>query len=153
MIREIEEKDIPEVLSLLEEVLKVHNRLYPDLFKDKGSKYDGEEIRQIMKKESKKIFVYVEDNNVLGHIFVELKEYPETLHEYMHKELYIDDLCVKKEKRRQGIASRLYDYVKEYAKSVGCDRITLNVYCKNDAYEFYKNLGLKERKVLMEEKL
>lgn len=147
MIREIEEKDIEQVLSLLEEVLMVHHEIRPDLFKAQGSKYNLAEIKEIMKDRDKKIFVYTEGKNVLGHIFIQLKEQPETLHEYYQKELYIDDLCVLKTRRKEGIASSLYNYVKEYAKGEGCDQITLNVYCNNDAYHFYKNLGLKERKV------
>lgn len=85
MIREIEEKDIEQVLSLLEEVLMVHHEIRPDLFKAQGSKYNLAEIKEIMKDRDKKIFVYTEGKNVLGHIFIQLKEQPETLHEYYQK--------------------------------------------------------------------
>ena len=41
-----------------------------------------------------------------------------------------------------------------YAKMMNCDYITLNVWEGNDnAYNFYKHLGLKEQKRILEEKL
>ena len=53
--------------------------------------------------------------------------------------------------RGQHIGKALYDYVLEYAKSLGCDNITLNVWGGNDsAMAFYTSMGMKVQKIGME---
>ena len=65
--------------------------------------------------------------------------------------MYIDDLCVDKNCRGKGIGKKLFDYVLEYAKKLGCYNLTLNVWEGNDsAMQFYKNIGLRIQKIGME---
>ena len=67
------------------------------------------------------------------------------------KTLYIDDLCVDETERGQHIGKQLYDYTKEYAKQIGCNNLTLNVWEGNDsARAFYDRQGLKPLKTTME---
>ena len=67
------------------------------------------------------------------------------------KVLYIDDLCVDESRRGQGIATRLYDRVCEFARESGCHAVTLNVWCGNDsAMAFYEKRGMKPQKIGME---
>ena len=45
----------------------------------------------------------------------------------------------------------LYEYVRDYAKSIGCHNITLNVWeGNNPAISFYKNMGMQVQKTTME---
>lgn len=65
--------------------------------------------------------------------------------------LYIDDICVNEATRGKHIGKALYEYVRDYAKSIGCYNITLNVWEGNDAaYSFYKNMGMRIQKTGME---
>ena len=48
MIRLANEKDIPEIFKLLQEVLLVHHNIRSDLFKEKGSKYTVDEFKEIL---------------------------------------------------------------------------------------------------------
>ena len=42
----------------------------------------------------------------------------------------------------------------DYAKKIGCDSLTLNVWCGNDsAMKFYESRGLKQRNIHMEARL
>ena len=67
------------------------------------------------------------------------------------RELYIDDLCVDENRRGQGIASKLYHHVMDYAKNCGCKAVTLNVWCGNDnAMHFYDKMGMRPRNITME---
>ena len=69
-------------------------------------------------------------------------------------EIYIDDLCVDENARRHGIAKALYEYVCAWAKEIGCEFVTLNVWCGNDgAMKFYEKMGMKQRSITMETKL
>ncbi len=44
------------------------------------------------------------------------------------KNLYIDDLCVDENMRDKHVGTVIYDYVKKYAKEIGCYNLTLNVW-------------------------
>lgn len=61
-------------------------------------------------------------------------------------------ICVlMKKTRHEGIGTALYEYVLEYAKSIGCYNLTLNVWEGNDsAMDFYKGRDMKIQKVCME---
>ena len=50
-----------------------------------------------------------------------------------------------------GIARALYEYALEYCRTLGCQSLTLNVWCGNDgALRFYEAMGLRPRNILME---
>ena len=67
------------------------------------------------------------------------------------KTLYIDDLCVDEQLRRQHIGRQIYEYVLDYARSCGCYNVTLNAWnCNPPAMAFYERLGMKPYKVGME---
>ena len=52
------------------------------------------------------------------------------------------------------VGSALFDFVRDYAKSIGCHAITLNVWEGNDsAIHFYQNMGMHPQKIRMEMEL
>ena len=145
---------IPGIIELLRQVGEVHHRGRPDIFRDGAQKYNETELEAILADSSRPIFVACEDKIVLGYGFCILKE--TKAHPVLadSKSLYIDDLCVDENCRGQHIGSKLYAYIAEYAKTIGCDTITLNVWAFNEsAFAFYKKLGMQERNIYMEMKL
>jgi len=49
------------------------------------------------------------------------------------------------------VGKALYEYVRDYARSIGCNNITLNVWDGNDAaISFYRNMGMRVQKTTME---
>ena len=67
------------------------------------------------------------------------------------KTLYIDDICVDEKARGQHVGKALYEYVRDYAQSVGCNNVTLNVWDGNDAaLSFYRKMGMRVQKTTME---
>jgi ribosomal protein S18 acetylase RimI-like enzyme len=67
------------------------------------------------------------------------------------KKLYIDDICVDEAARGKHVGKALYDYVHDYAQSIGCYNITLNVWEGNEpAICFYRNMGMQVQKTTME---
>lgn len=153
-IRRVLEKDLDKVLDLLSQVALVHHQARPDIFK-KGIKYTREDLIKIFADSGKPIFVSTDENDtVTGYAFcVIIKHYNDVLFADSTT-LYIDDLCVDKSMRGKGIGKALYYFVKDYAKNIGCNAVTLNVWYDNvNALNFYKSLGLKIRKIGMEELL
>ena len=150
MIRKAEKKDIPGLINLLYQVDAVHNGIRTDLFKGNTAKYNEQEHEEILKEDSKPIFVY-DDGKILGHAFCQMNEVKNHRLLQDAKTLYIDDICVDELSRGRHIGKALYEYVRDYAKSIGCHNITLNVWEGNDsAYNFYKRMGMHIQKTGME---
>lgn len=150
MIRKAEKKDIPGIINLLYQVDAVHNDIRPDLFKGNTSKYTEQELEEILDDDDKPIFVY-DDGKILGHAFCQISEVRNHRLLQDAKTLYIDDICVDEHSRGRHIGKALYEYVYNYAKSIGCHNITLNVWEGNDsAYNFYKRMGMHIQKTGME---
>ena len=143
-------KDIKRIIELLHQVNMVHHVIRPDLFKPYTTKYNEQELLAILDDDSKPIFVY-DDGEVRGYAFCQLSEVKDNLLLQDNKTLYIDDICVDEQARGQHVGKALYEYVRDYAQSIGCHNITLNVWEGNDpALSFYKNMGMKVQKTTME---
>lgn len=151
-VRPAQEKDIPQINSLLYQVAGVHHQGRPDLFKGNAKKYTDGELMEILSDKSKPIFAAVDENDTMkGYAFCIFQEHKGDNVMTDIKTLYIDDLCVDEECRGQHIGSLLYNAVKEFAKEQGCYNVTLNVWeCNPSAMKFYEAVGLKPYKTGME---
>ena len=154
MIRRANVSDVKGIMNLLIQVGNVHANIRPDIFIPNKTKYQDNELIEIIKDDNKPVFVYILNDEVVGHAFCEINDIKSANNIIKRKELYIDDLCVLEKARNQGIGTLLYNYVYEYAKNNDFDYITLNVWTGNDnANKFYKKMGFSERKIQMEKKL
>ncbi len=152
VIRRALEKDMPGILKLLSQVLEVHHQGRPDLFKGGVRKYTDSELAELIKDDTKPIFVGVDETDrVLGYAFCVFIQHIDNNILTDIKTLYIDDLCVDEELRGQHVGKQLYEYVLGFAKEQGCYNVTLNVWALNDgAIKFYESCGLKPQKIGME---
>ncbi len=151
MIRKANKNDIGRIIELLHQVDMVHHEIRPDLFKPYTTKYNEQELEALLDNDSNPIFVY-DDGEVLGHAFCQITDVKS--HKLLQdaKTLYIDDICVDEKARGKHVGKALYEFVRDYAKSIGCYNMTLNVWEGNDpALSFYKNMGMKVQKTGMEE--
>lgn len=150
-IRRATKNDIPKINDLLHQVLDIHYIGRPDIFKKDAKKYTDDELLSIIKDDEKPIFVYVENEVVMGYAFCVFQQYVNNNILTDIKTLYIDDLCVDKNARGKHIGAKLYEYVLGFAKENGCYNVTLNVWNLNEnAMKFYKKQGLEIQKTYME---
>lgn len=102
--------------------------------------------------DNKPIFVY-DNGGVQGYAFCQITEVNNNQLLEDIKTLYIDDICVDEKSRGKHIGKSLYEFVRDYARSIGCNNITLNVWTGNDpALQFYKSMGMQVQKTTMEER-
>ena len=150
MIRKASNKDIQRIIELLHQVNMVHHMIRPDLFKPHTTKYNEQELETMFKDDCKPVFVY-DDGEVQGYAFCQVTEVKDNLLLEDNKSMYIDDICVDEKARGKHVGKALYEYVRDYAQSIGCHNITLNVWeGNNPAISFYKNMGMKVQKTTME---
>ena len=150
-IRFAQNRDIPGMIDLLQQVGEVHHQIRPDLFRSGAQKYSVSDLEALLKDPARPILIADLDGKVAGYAFCILQVTENNPVLCDRKVLYIDDLCVDETIRGMGIATKLYEKVLEYARSIGCQAVTLNVWCGNDnAIKFYENRGLKPQKIGME---
>ncbi len=153
MVRNATIRDIPGILKLLVQVDMVHHNARPDLFKGPATKYNEEQLREILADPQRPIFVFENAHgNIAGHAFCVWKQITDDPVLTAIRTLYVDDICVDESARGSGVGRALYAHVKEYAKAHGFYNITLNVWEGNPgAKAFYEAMGLKPQKIGMEE--
>ena len=151
-IRRATESDMVGINKLLNQVLMVHHKGRPDIFKANCKKYTDEELREIIADDNRPIFVAEdEDGSVMGYAFCVFQQHINNNILTDIKTLYIDDLCVDENIRGRHIGKSLYDYVVSFAKDNGCYNVTLNVWSLNEgAMKFYEKCVLKPQKIGME---
>lgn len=152
-IRNAEKKDINGLLKLLSQVLEIHHRGRPDLFRPCAVKYTKEELTVLLSDALRPVFVAVdEDEEVMGYCFCILRCERDNNILTDIKTLYIDDLCVDSAHRKKHVGRALYGHAVDYARSLGCHNVTLNVWALNEsALAFYKSLGMTVQKLGMEQ--
>lgn len=151
-IRNAEEKDIPRIIELLGQVLKIHADIRPDIFIPDTTKYTAKELTELLQNEEKPIYVAVNEEDVcLGYAFCQLKKQPFSNNMVQFQSLFVDDLCVDQWARGQHIGESLFEYIKQKAKEMGCYEVTLNVWTGNTSAEkFYEKMGMKTKERQME---
>jgi ribosomal protein S18 acetylase RimI-like enzyme len=151
-IRRANEGDLERINELLYQVLDIHYQIRPDIFKKNAKKYTDNEILDILKDDSRPVFVLDTDElQVAAYAFCVVGEQENEVLAKL-KNLYIDDLCVDKSTRGAGLGKILLDFVKDYARTLGCYNVTLNVWHGNDGAErFYEKCGFAVQKTYLEE--
>ena len=153
-IRRAEIRDIPGMIALLQQVGDVHHTIRPDIFRAGAQKYDEAALELLLQDENMPIFVADDGGFVAGYCFCQIRAYAGSSVLTDRKELYIDDLCVDENRRGQHVGRVLYDHATHFAKEIGCEFLTLNVWCGNDnAMKFYEKAGMNPRSITMEKKL
>ncbi|MBQ8300567.1 MAG: GNAT family N-acetyltransferase [Clostridia bacterium] len=149
-IRRANAGDMDRIKDLLNQVLMVHHNGRPDIFKANCRKYTDDELAELIKDDTRPIFV-AEDGEVVGYAFCIIQQYIDNNILTDIKTLYIDDLCVDENVRGKHIGTLLYNYVKNYARETGCYNLTLNVWeCNESAKKFYEKQGLTAQKTNLE---
>lgn len=148
------QKHIPGMIELLKQVGQVHHLGRPDLFRAGAQKYDEADLKKLLPDESRPIFIAEEDGKVLGYGFCILKVTKNDPVLADNTTLYIDDLCVDENCRGKHIGKAVYAHILQYARAIGCDSVTLNVWAFNESAKgFYESLGMKPQKIGMEMRL
>ena len=145
--------DLPAVNRLLQEVLRIHHQIRPDLFRPEGKKYSDPELLALFADPDTPVFVYEEDGAVLGYVFCQLKRQDSGSLQPLPT-LYIDDLCVDPDQGGKGIGTALYQAAVAFARKRGCHNLTLHLWEGNDrARAFYEHMGLKPQYTSLEVRL
>lgn len=151
MVRFAREEELDRVNALRKEVNDLHVEGRPDVFNPGFQEQLRNYIYEIWKDPNKEILVAEKDGAICG--FAVLNNINKPENPFMFARTYpdVDEFCVAKEYRRQGIATEMIDYIKSYAKEKGFQRLELNMWEFNEAaLEFYESVGFQTYRRYME---
>ena len=155
MIRLATQADIPAIQPLLHQVIELHHKAKPEIFKKETAEGTIAKLRACFENENSRIYVATEEHGkVVGFAICQYRKIKDNPFIENIKYCYLDDLCVDEKYRNQGIGTRLCNYIKQDAKRNGCNALRLNVWALNkEALHFYEKQGLSPLSTIMNQNL
>jgi len=153
MIRKAKASDIPQLGRLFRQLHQHHVKISPESYKMPFDGYFELEMRSFFEDDKMQLFVEELDGALTAYAAVNIFERERAERTYA-KILYIEHFAVGEEFRRQGSGTRLFQFLKDYAKENGCDLVQLGAAAKNaEALSFYESMGMTQRTIRLELKL
>ena len=150
-VRFAEKKDLERVNELRRQVNDLHVQGRPDIFKPGFSQELRDHIDTVWNDPDREVVVCERDGVICG--FAALHRIAKPENPYMHERTYldIDEFGVDEVCRRQKVATEMMDFIKEYAREKGFDKIELNMWEFNQtALAFYEAIGFSTYRRYME---
>lgn len=145
------EDELERINMLRKQVNDIHVSGKPDVFKPGFGEQLRDHIYTIWNDPEQDIAVAVTDGRVCGFAVLHHIIRPENPFMKEREFLDIDEFCVDAGCRRQGIATAMIDYIRQYAKEKGLHRIELNMWEFNrEALAFYEAAGFQTYRRYME---
>lgn len=143
-IRKVKISDIDNgLLELFIEGYRYHYNGRPDRFTNRTNETLKEVLKELLDKEE---FLIIEDNDkLIGYAAYEIKEKNEK------RKLWVDELIIGENYRKQGYVRKLMDEIENIAKEKDCSTIEFSCWEFNkNAKEVYEHLGYKVQRVIYE---
>ena len=150
-VRRARENELERVNEMRMQVNALHVAGKPEVFKPGFPEELRNYIYAIHKDPEQFITVAVKDGTICGFAVLHHINRPENPFMKERDFLDIDEFCVDEAFRRQGIASEMIAFIREFAKEKGFHRIELNMWEFNqDALAFYEAAGFQTFRRYME---
>ncbi|MBQ6174534.1 MAG: GNAT family N-acetyltransferase [Clostridia bacterium] len=152
-IRFAREEDLDQVNVLRKQVNDVHVEGKPEVFKPGFCDELRDYIHVIFADLRQKIVVADDGGAVCGFAVLNHITRPENPFMYVRDFLDIDEFAVDEGHRRQGIATAMIRFIRDYAREQGFSRVELNMWEFNQgALAFYEAAGFTTYRRYMEMK-
>ncbi len=150
-IRFAREEELDRVNQLRRQVNDLHVAGKPEVFKPGFRDELRDYIYVIYHDPEQRIVVAAENETICGFAVLHHIRKPENPFMYERDFLDIDEFCVDENHRRQGVASAMIRFIKDFAKEQGYHRIELNMWEFNgNALAFYEAAGFTTYRRYME---
>ena len=151
VIRFAKEDELEKINVLRKQVNDLHVEGKPDVFKPGSSEELQNYVYYIFKDPEQKIVVADKDGELCGFAILHHIYKPENPFMKVRDFLDIDEFCVDEKHRREGIATALIEFIKNFAIDQGYHRLELNMWEFNqDALAFYEAAGFETFRRYME---
>jgi ribosomal protein S18 acetylase RimI-like enzyme len=143
-IRPIAKSDFKQVSNFLPEMWFSHSSNSDLVSKDNLAQLNPQEyLEELSQDKNQEGFVAILDNKIAGFIRCEIKDCPDFYS--FKKELYVDDLIVLEDFRKQGIATKLISECVLFAKNNNIDLLTCKIWKFNgESKSLFEKFGFQE---------
>ena len=150
-VRLAREEELERINELRRQVNDLHVCGKPEVFKPGFPEELRNFVYAIWRDPEQDIAVCEREGEIVGFAVLHHIRKPENPFMYERDFLDIDEFCVDEGHRRQGAATELIAFVREYAKERGLHRIELNMWEFNrEALAFYEAMGFETYRRYME---
>lgn len=151
VIRFAKEDELEKINVLRKQVNDLHVEGKPDVFKPGFNEELQNYVYYIFKDPEQKIVVADKDGEICGFAILHHIYKPENPFMKVRDFLDIDEFCVDEKHRREGIATAMVEFIKNFAIDQGYHRLELNMWEFNqDALAFYEAAGFETFRRYME---
>ncbi|MCQ4021474.1 MULTISPECIES: GNAT family N-acetyltransferase [unclassified Ruminococcus] len=151
MVRYAKFEELGKVNELRKQVNELHCKGRPDIFRGGFCKEMQDIIFAIWENKDTDVIVAVRSGDICGFACVEYITKPLSPYNLERKYYHIVEFGVDKKYRRRGVATEMFEFIKEQAKLKGLDKIELDMWEFNeDALKFYEAIGFKTYRRYME---
>ena len=152
LIRKAKLDDFENIHKIFLQVHELHLKSREDIFKDNTDPMNYNDFKDGLLNTEKLYFVAELKSNIVGICLCSIKIVEDNKYLKYRKILYINDICVDKKFRNQGIGKKMYEKVFQKAKELKCNSVELMVWGFNkNAIRFYKSLGMKVKNMKFEQ--
>lgn len=145
-IRRAHPEDYEQMLGLNAELHQFHVIGTQGFFKPfEPEMFSPEFYQRWLENPAAHLLVAEEGGELVGYLYAEVRELPETPIRYAQRYIEVEELGVTEKFRSQGVGEQLYRELEKIAFDLGLKRISLSVWAFNRRAEaFYERLGFEQ---------
>ncbi|QJD83207.1 GNAT family N-acetyltransferase [Cohnella herbarum] len=141
----IQTTDHELIARLNKDVHDLHVSLYPEYFKPYNYAAMNDFYQHIMGNSKFRFYIIMDQEQSLGYVWIEIKDYEENAFRNSYKVVYVHQLSVAEEFRHKGLGYQLMSKVEQIAKENSIHKIELDYWVDNKmASSFYEKLDYKK---------
>jgi ribosomal protein S18 acetylase RimI-like enzyme len=154
-IRTADPSDVKALVRLNRQVQSLHAALYPNDFK---ANVDDDELSEFilatMDQYGNRIAIAEIAGNAVGYVWFEVRNRPETALTFAKRTVFLQQICISSDNRRQKIGSALMRHVEQFATKENADEIILGAWSSNEtARSFFPSCGFEAFTILLRKHL
>ena len=131
--------------ELTEGVQSLHNSIAPDKFKPFDKQAFKNHFDSLFEKEGNYALLATIEGSPVGYLFYNIQHSKENAFFYSSSDIYLNFIAVLDQHKRQEIANRLMEELKQIAVKEKVQNITLSVWTQNSSgRDFFKKMGFEE---------
>jgi ribosomal protein S18 acetylase RimI-like enzyme len=148
-------EDADAIASLTAEVQQLHNEALPDIFKTPSDRlFSREKLATLLHDANSTVAVAESNGDVIGHIYGVIMQRAENDFRVADKYMYIQQIGVHKDFRRQGIGRALIAFIESRAVASAVTGLRLDYWAFNArAQNFFESCGFSPSQVMMRKTL
>lgn len=151
-IRRATDLDIPSLVVLNDTVQKMHAIEYPHIFKypANAAQITSFFSERINRENDLILIASMESGEVTGYIWTTVNNMSENPFKFEQQVMYIHQIAVSPEHRKDGVGSALIKQVERFASGLNIHRLELDSWMFNqEAHEFFHRLGFSNYRIHM----